>query len=69
MSSVIVFFNRVVVASVQWFADLLYYSEMTDFYISMVFIALAGKFLLKPVFGSAGSDTVSKKRKDVKDDG
>ena len=54
--------NRSITEAASWFVDLLGRSGMTDFYLSMVFIFLLGKYILKPLFGSSrGSDQVRKK--------
>lgn len=54
--------NRSVTECAGWFTDLLGGTGMTSFYLSMIFLALLGKFILKPLFGSGrGSDQVKKK--------
>lgn len=54
--------NRSVIAGADWFTSLLGGTGMTSFYLSMIFLALLGKFILRPLFGSGrGSDQVKKK--------
>lgn len=54
--------NASITEAANWFISLLGKSGMTDFYLSMVFIFLLGKYILKPLFGSSrGSDQVRKK--------
>lgn len=56
------FLNHSITQCASWFTALLGSTGMTSFYLSMVFIALLGKFILKPLFGSSrGSDQVKKK--------
>lgn len=45
-----------------WFEAILTASSVSGIFLSMVFVYLMVKFLLRPIFGrSAGSDTVQKK--------
>lgn len=48
--------------AVVWFEQLLSAAEMTGIFLSAVFLVLLANFLLKPLFGSAGSDKVRKKK-------
>lgn len=69
MVQVINFFNQIITASANWFVTLLAVSGMTDFFLSMFFIFLLGRFILRPLFGSSrGSDKVAK-RKDGSNNG
>lgn len=62
MSYVFDILNRSITESAEWFLTLLGGTGMTNFYLSMVFLALLGKFILRPLFGSGrGSDIVKKK--------
>lgn len=45
-----------------WFAQVLVYGELTGLYLGAFFLFLIGKFLLTPLFGSAGSDQVKRKK-------
>lgn len=61
MVEVINFFNRIITASANWFVTLLASSGMTEFFLSMFFVFLLGRFILRPLFGSSrGSDKVTK---------
>ena len=63
MSIVFDFLNRCIIQAASWFSDLLYLSGMASFYLAMIFVALVGKFILTPLFGSSrGSDRVKKNR-------
>lgn len=54
--------NLSITECASWFTALLDGTGMTSFYLSMVFLALLGKFILRPLFGSGrGSDQVKKK--------
>lgn len=54
--------NSCIVNVASWLVQLLNASGMTQFYVSMVFVFLLGKYILKPLFGSSrGSDQVRKK--------
>lgn len=54
--------NSCIVNVAGWLVQLLNASGMTQFYVSMVFVFLLGKYILKPLFGSSrGSDQVQKK--------
>lgn len=62
MSIVFDIINSCIVNVASWLVQLLNASGMTQFYVSMVFIFLLGKYILKPLFGSSrGSDQVRKK--------
>lgn len=62
MSYVFDILNRSITQCASWFTALLGGTGMTSFYLSMVFLGLLGKFILRPLFGSdAGSDKVKKK--------
>lgn len=62
MSYVFDILNRSITQCATWFTTLLGGTGMTSFYLSMVFLALLGKFILRPLFGSGrGSDQVKKK--------
>ena len=60
--------NRSITEAASWFVLLLGRSGMTQFYLSMVFIFLLGKYILRPLFGSSrGSDQVRKRSGGDKD--
>ena len=62
MVGIIDLINRSLVQCASWFVLLLESSGMTSFFLSMVFIALLGKYILTPLFGSGrGSDQVKRK--------
>lgn len=44
------------------FADMLTKSRFTEFFLAGFFVILVGRFLLRPLFGSAGSDRAAHKR-------
>lgn len=62
MTAVLDIINTCILHVVSWFVQLLDHSGMTQFYVSMIFVFLLGKYILKPLFGSSrGSDQVRKK--------
>lgn len=62
MGIVLQIINTCIVQAASWFVELLDHSGMTSFYLSMIFLSLLGKFILRPIFGSgSGSDQVRKK--------
>lgn len=63
MVAVVNFFNQIITVSANWFVTLLSASGMTEFFLSMFFIFLLGRFILRPLFGSSrGSDKVTGKK-------
>lgn len=49
--------NNTFIAVSGWFVDVFTSSGMTDIYLSILFIFLASKFIISPLFGrSVGSD-------------
>lgn len=47
-----------------WFEDILSATGLTGVFLAGVFLVLLSKFILTPIFGSAGSDRVTKRNKD-----
>ena len=64
-NSIMSLFGVAVVACSNWFVALLSGTGFGGLFLSMVFLWLAYKFLLKPVFGSGGSDRAKKKKEDA----
>lgn len=63
MAQIINMINQSLTSSANWFVALLTASGMTELFLSMFFIYLLGRFILRPLFGSSrGSDKVSKKK-------
>ena len=63
MSQIINMINQSLTSAANWFVALLTASGMTELFLSMFFIYLLGRFILRPLFGSSrGSDKVSKKK-------
>lgn len=56
------FFNISLVNAASWFVSLLDSVGMVEFYLSMFFISLVGRFILLPLFGAARSDAVKEIR-------
>lgn len=62
MASILKIFTTVFAYPAAWFEAILTASSVSGIFLSMVFVYLMVKFLLRPIFGrSAGSDTVQKK--------
>lgn len=62
MTAIFDIINTCFIHVASWFLQLLNSSGMTQFYVSMIFVFLLGKYILKPLFGSSrGSDQVQKK--------
>ena len=57
-------FGQALTAVVGWFLQFLSQDELSGFFLSGVFLLLLGKFLLAPLFGSAGSDKARRKKDD-----
>lgn len=55
-------FTTSFVYSVNWFEDILNATGMTGIFLAGIFLALLSKFILAPIFGSAGSDKVTKRK-------
>lgn len=49
-------FMRIVAQSFAWFENMLVKSGALGVFIAAVFIFQVGRFLLRPIFGSSGSD-------------
>lgn len=65
LDSLIQILNMVFQSVVGWFDDLITATGMGSFFMSMITIMLAYKFLLAPIFGSGrGSDTAAKSKRD-----
>lgn len=65
MDVIFSYLNQSITSVAGWFITLFDKSGVASFYLSMIFIALVGKFILSPLFGSSrGSDKVKKKRSD-----
>ena len=45
-----------------WFVQILVEGNLSNLYLAAFFVFLCGKFLLAPLFGSAGSDKVKRKK-------
>lgn len=58
-------FSQVFANLIYWFELALEESEFSGLYLVAVFMVFLGKYLLQPLFGSAGSDKASKKKDDV----
>lgn len=58
-------FGLAVAACSNWFVFLLDGTGFGGVFLAMVFLWLSYKFLLKPVFGSGGSDKAKKKKEDA----
>lgn len=57
------YLNQSIISVAGWFTTLFTKSGVASLYLSMIFIALVGKFILSPLFGSSrGSDKAKKKR-------
>lgn len=59
-------FGQALTGVVGWFLQFLSADGLSDLFLSGVFLVLIGKFLLAPLFGSAGSDK-ARRRKDDSD--
>lgn len=59
---VLALLSRVFTAVVSWFELVITGSGFGGIYLGAVFMVLLGKFLLQPLFGSAGSDQVKRKK-------
>lgn len=49
---------------VYWFEMILAESGFSGLYLGAIFLFFLGKYLLQPLFGSAGSDKASRKKDD-----
>lgn len=66
MASIMEMFTLSLSAAAGWFNRLLTASSVSGVFLSMIFIYLMFKFLLRPIFGrSAGSDTVQRKNQEA----
>lgn len=59
-SYVVNFVNTTIVVAASWFISLLESSGGTPFYVAAFFVFLLGRFILRPIFGVAQSDTARK---------
>ena len=58
-------FGQALASVVGWFLQFLSADGLSDLFLSGVFLFLVGKFLLAPLFGSAGSDKARKRKDDL----
>lgn len=68
-SSIMMMFASSFAAVISWFERILAATGMTGAFMAAIFIFLLFKFILSPIFGSAGSDKVTKQNKGGKKDG
>lgn len=64
VSEAVSIFGQALSGVVGWFLQFLTADGLSDFFLSGVFLMLVGKFLLAPLFGSAGSDKARRKKDD-----
>lgn len=62
MEQSFIMINQAFSACSHWFVSVWTASGAVPYYLAFIFILLVYRFILTPIFGSAGSDKVTKRR-------